>query len=74
MVNTCIVRYFSDRTLATVTARSQNGVVTISANDDATRAKIDIIQTQSSHSKPFITIVQINQKACMDREVSDQFD
>ncbi|CAG2218651.1 CDH23 [Mytilus edulis] len=58
----------SNRTLATVTARSDNGVITISANDDATRSKVDIVQTQSSNSKPFITKVQINQKACMDRE------
>ncbi|VDI01334.1 Hypothetical predicted protein, partial [Mytilus galloprovincialis] len=58
----------SNRTLATVTARGDNGVITISANDDATSSKVDIVQTQSSNSKPFITIVQINQKACMDRE------
>ncbi|XP_063446626.1 cadherin-related family member 1-like [Mytilus trossulus] len=58
----------STRILATVTARGYNGVIIISANDYATRAKVDVLQTSSDNSAGFSTTVQIKQKACMDRE------
>ncbi|VDI57891.1 Hypothetical predicted protein, partial [Mytilus galloprovincialis] len=58
----------SKRTLATITARSGTGIVTISANDDATRNKVDVILIRSNNSAGFSTTVLIKQKACMDRE------
>ncbi|VDI07003.1 Hypothetical predicted protein, partial [Mytilus galloprovincialis] len=56
------------KVLATLTARGSNGFITISANDDSTRARVQIIQTSSGTSGGFFTTVQIRQKACMDRE------
>ncbi|VDI14002.1 Hypothetical predicted protein [Mytilus galloprovincialis] len=59
----------SNRTLVTISASGKNGVITISANDAATQAKVDI--TEISHTKlsdVFSTTVKITQKACMDRE------
>ncbi|XP_071130956.1 protocadherin alpha-11-like [Mytilus edulis] len=59
----------SNRTLATITARGRNGVITISANDDATRAKVDIVDARHTTTGGVdSTTVQIKQKACMDRE------
>ncbi|CAG2218650.1 DCHS1_2 [Mytilus edulis] len=61
----------STKILATVTALGNNGVITISANDDATRAKVDVLQTSSDNSAGFSTTIQIKQKACMDRETEN---
>ncbi|VDI43363.1 Hypothetical predicted protein [Mytilus galloprovincialis] len=61
----------STKILATVTARGNNGVITISANDDATRAKVDVLQTSSDNLAGFSTTIQIKQKACMDRETEN---
>ncbi|XP_076075789.1 uncharacterized protein LOC143046519 [Mytilus galloprovincialis] len=59
----------SNRTLATITASGRNGVITISANDDATRAKVDIVDARHTTTGGVdSTTVQIKQKACMDRE------
>ncbi|XP_076075790.1 cadherin-23-like [Mytilus galloprovincialis] len=59
----------SNRTLANITARGFNGVITISANDDATRAKVTIVDAgQTATGGSYSTTVQIKQKACMDKE------
>ncbi|XP_063446623.1 protocadherin alpha-11-like [Mytilus trossulus] len=59
----------SNRTLANITARGSNGVITISANDDATRAKVAIVDAgQTATGGSYSTTIQIKQKACMDRE------
>lgn len=62
---------FSDRTLANITARGKNGLIKISAYDDATRHKVNIVEighTCDDYST-CTTTVHIQQKACMDREV-----
>ncbi|CAC5415595.1 CDH23 [Mytilus coruscus] len=56
------------RVLATIRAHGLNGNITISANDDATRAKVNIVQTNTSNAGGYSTTVQIIQKECMDRE------
>lgn len=67
-----MVQYFSDRTLVTISASGKNGVITISANDAATQAKVDITEiSRTKLSDVFSTTVKITQKACMDREVND---
>lgn len=66
-----MVQYILDRTLANITARGFNGVITISANDDATRAKVTIVDAgQTATGGSYSTTVQIKQKACMDKEVN----
>lgn len=60
---------FPDRTLANITASGTNGLIKISANDDATRHKVNIVEIGHTSGHYSTTTVKIQQKACMDREV-----